>query len=55
VEKAEVPNHHTLYTAGALQYELAEGSDMLEVRLEPGEPAAEPRSTASGAGVTSST
>ena len=33
-EKAEVPNHHTLYKAGALRYELAAGSDMLEVRLE---------------------
>jgi YidC/Oxa1 family membrane protein insertase len=33
-EKAEVPNHHTLYTAGALRYELATGGDVLEVRLE---------------------
>jgi YidC/Oxa1 family membrane protein insertase len=33
-EKAEVPNHHTLYTAGALQYQLADGSDTVEVRLQ---------------------
>jgi YidC/Oxa1 family membrane protein insertase len=33
-EKAEVPNHHTLYAAEARQYQLADGSDTLEVRLE---------------------
>jgi YidC/Oxa1 family membrane protein insertase len=38
--KAQVPNHHTLYTAAASQYQLAEGSDTLEVRLDAAGPAA---------------
>ena len=33
-EKAEVPNHHTIYTTGALHYQLADGSDTVEVRLQ---------------------
>ena len=32
--KAQVPNHQSIYTASALQYQLAEASDTLEVRLE---------------------
>ena len=39
-EKLELPTHYTLYKAASLQYQLAAGSDAVEVRLEAAAPLA---------------